>query len=86
MKIIHCHVDGNEFPHRFLGKIEEPADCMKSACYWTYPVEQMEAIKANPELMNDPEFNAKYACRLTEAQWFFRSQKGVPNENCINPT
>lgn len=70
----HCYIPHNEYPHRFLGKIEEPADCMKDACYWTYPVEQLNAIKANPELMNDPEFNAKYACRLTEAQWCFRSQ------------
>ena len=37
-------------------------------------IEQLEAIQANPSLMNDPEFNAKYATRLTEAQWFFRSQ------------
>lgn len=76
MQYVHCYVEGNEYPHRFLGKIEEPADCMKDACYWTYPVEQMEAIKTAPELMNDPEFNAKYACRLTQAQWFFRSQNG----------
>lgn len=74
MRIINCHVEGNEYPHRFLGKIEEPDDCMKDACYWTYPIEQLEAIQANPSLMNDPEFNAKYATRLTEAQWFFRSQ------------
>lgn len=39
MQYVHCYVEGNEYPHRFLGKIEEPADCMKDACYWTYPVE-----------------------------------------------
>jgi hypothetical protein len=76
----YCCIPDNEYPNRFLGKIAEPADCMKDACYWTYPVEQMDAIKANPKLMDDPEFNAKYACRLTEAQWFFRSTKGDNNE------
>ena len=74
MQYTHCYVGNNEYPHRFLGKIEEPTDCMKDACYWTYPVEQLEAIQANPALMDDPEFNAQYACRLTEAQWFFHTQ------------
>ena len=77
MRYTRCTVPGNEYPERFLGKIAEPEDVMKDACYWTYPVEQMEAIQANPSLMDDPGFNAKYAYRLTEAQWYFRMQKGA---------
>ena len=42
MQYTHCYVGNNEYPHRFLGKIEEPTDCMKDACYWTYPVEQLD--------------------------------------------
>ena len=61
----------NEYPVRFLGKIAEAPDCMRDATYWTYPVEQHTAILANPSLMEDDEFNRKYACRLTEAQWYY---------------
>lgn len=61
----------NEYPVRFLGKIAEAPDCMRDATYWTYPVEKREEILANPALMQDEEFNKKYACRLTEAQWYY---------------
>lgn len=69
---------------RFLGKIAEAPDCMRDATYWTYPVEQLTAIQTNPALMDDPEFNTQYACRLNETQWLVCRKESNPDENCIN--
>ena len=71
MKEVTITLNMNQYPVRFLGKIAEATDCMRDATYWTYPVEQRAAIQAHPALMEDEEFNRKYACRLTEAQWYY---------------